>query len=115
MGKASRDKGKVGERAWAAFLRDVGGFDDARRGVQYSGLGNAPDCVVPCLGETFWCEVKRINRGTQIVYDWMDQATRDSCVGQIPYVAHRKDNCRWLVTLNADDWMKIMRDYVENV
>ena len=53
MGKASRDKGKVGERAWAAFLRDVGGFDDARRGVQYSGLGNAPDCVVPCLGEAF--------------------------------------------------------------
>ena len=115
MGKMQREKGKRNERLWASYLRDIGGFDGARRGVQYSGLGSAPDVVVPgIIGEKFWCEVKSIRRGTQIVYDWCDQATRDCSGSQIPYVASKMDNSRWLVHLNADDWVKMMREYGEN-
>ena len=113
MGKMQREKGKRNERLWASYLRDIGGFDDARRGVQFSGLGNSPDVIVPSLGEAFWCEVKARKNGTQLIYDWVDQATRDSSGSQIPYVASKMDNARWLIHLNAEDWVRIMRDYVE--
>ena len=41
-------------------------------------------------------------------------ATRDCAGSQIPYVASKMDNSRWLVHLNADDWVKMMREYGEN-
>ena len=61
----------------------------------------------------FHCEVKRVERLN--IYDAIDQATRDSACKQIPYVAHRKNNCRWLVTVDGEDFMRMVRAYIEDV
>ena len=117
MGKASREKGKRGEREWAAFLR-AAGFGSARRGVQYSGGGNAegisPDVHCEELSG-FWAEVKRTGQRSLCLHDAWAQASRDASCAQIPYVAHRKDNCRWLVTVDGEDFMRLVRAYIEDV
>jgi hypothetical protein len=53
----SRNKGKVGEREFAALLREHG--FDARRGQQFSGSPDSPDVVSDALA---WLhvEVKRV-------------------------------------------------------
>ena len=112
MGKAERERGKRGEREWAAYLRDVGGFDGARRGVQYSGLGGAMDVCCPELDESFWCEVKRVQKLS--LESWMQTATESASGNQIAYIAHRKDGCRWRVTVDGEDFLKLMRAYVGN-
>jgi len=111
MGKSQREKGKAGEREWAKFLRLTGGFSSARRGVQFSGGKDSPD--VQCEELTgFHCEVKRVEKLN--IYDAINQARRDSSCAQIPYVAHRKNNCRWLATVEGEDFMKLLRAYVED-
>jgi hypothetical protein len=114
MGKSQRTKGKVGEREWASFLRNAG-FASARRGVQYSGNtgGKSPDVQCDEL-EAFHCEVKRQERGLNLHDAWA-QASRDASCSQIPYVAHRKNNCRWLVTVDGADFMRLVRAYIEDV
>jgi len=99
----SRQKGARGEREWAAFLRSHGYA--ARRGQQYSGNPDAPDVVTDL---PFYFEVKRVERLN--IYDAIDQARRDAG-GQLPVVAHRKNHCDWLVTMRADDWMALVREY----
>ena len=113
MGKASRDKGKRGEREWAMFLRDRGGFDSARRGCQNAGGPDSMDVVCSVLDGSFHCEVKRVEKLN--IYDAIDQSTRDAACKQIPYVAHRKNDCRWLVTVDGEDFMRLMRAYIEDV
>jgi Holliday junction resolvase len=117
MGKASRDKGKRGEREWALFLRSRGGFDSARRTGQSVGGSCSPDVVSGHDNgsgfEAFHCEVKRVEKLN--IYDAIDQATRDSACKQIPYCAHRKNDCRWLVTVDGEDFMRLMRAYIEDV
>jgi Holliday junction resolvase len=113
MGKSQRTKGKVGEREWASFLRNAG-FASARRGVQYSGNtgGKSPDVQCDEM-EAFHAEVKRVEKLN--IYDAINQATRDASCAQIPYVAHRKNNCRWLVTVDGEDFMRLVRAYIEDV
>ena len=39
----------------------------------------------------------------------IDQAIRDNKVkGDLPIVAHRKNNRPWLITMTADDWFKLV-------
>lgn len=48
------------------------------------------------------------------LYDAMDQSRRDARAagrGDIPIVAHKKSNCRWLVTLDADDFFRLYQSY----
>lgn len=94
----SRDKGKRGEREWAAFLREHFGLD-AKRGVQYAGSPNSPD--VQGGWEGTHPEVKRVENLD--LPKAVEQAVRDSGIGQIPYVAHRKNNAPWLITIRAED------------
>ena len=68
MGKASREKGKRGERELAGRLREYG--YDARRGQQYSGMDG--DDVVGLPGIHIEC--KRVERLD--LYAAMDQAAR---------------------------------------
>ena len=99
----SRAKGKAGELELAKFLREHG-FDEARRGVQYSGGGDSPD-VVGIAGVHF--EVKRTER--LALYDAVDQARADAADDAMPVVAHRCNSkprsCRgeWLFVLGAED------------
>ena len=71
MGKASRDKGKRGEREVAEFLRDHG--IPARRGVQYAGGADSPDVIG---FEGVHIEVKRTE--ALRLYPALEQALRFS-------------------------------------
>ena len=101
----SREKGKRGEREWASVCREHGW--DVRRTAQYCGnTGDASDCAgLPGIHQ----EVKRVERLD--LYAAMAQATRDAAKsGNVPIVAHRKNNCPWLVTMHDMDWTKLYSD-----
>lgn len=104
MGRMSRVKGKVGERDWASKCRE-NGYESARRTSQYCGMtGDASDVVgLPGLHQ----EVKRVERFN--LYDALDQANRDKKDGEVPIVAHRRNNHRWVVVMDAEDWFDFYR------
>lgn len=104
MGKASREKGKRGERELAARLREYG--YNARRSQQYSGINGDADVVgLPFIH----IECKRVERLN--IQDAYDQSRRDAKEHEIPTVMHRRDNCGWLVTLSLDDFIRMYADY----
>jgi Holliday junction resolvase len=99
----SRTKGKVGEREFASFLREHG--IDARRGQQFSGSNESPD-VVAAL--PYHIEVKRVERLN--LMSACQQAARDS-EGKPWIVAHRVNHGEWMVTLRAEEFLKLMKDH----
>lgn len=104
MGKASRDKGKRGERELAGVLRDYG--YDCRRGQQFCGANGDAD-VVGLPGIHIEC--KRVERLD--LYGAVGQAVRDAKEGELPVVMHRKNNCEWLVTMPLEEWISLYREY----
>ena len=99
-------KGKNGELEFVRLCK-AEGFS-ARRTAQYCGnTGDAADVVgLPGVH----VEVKRVERLN--IEDAMAQAVRDSAKsGKVPIVAHRKNNEGWLVTMRAQDWFKLYREY----
>lgn len=104
MGKASRDKGKRGERELAGILRDYG--YDCRRGQQFCGSNGDAD-VVGLPGIHIEC--KRVERLD--LYGAVEQAKRDAKEEELPVVIHRRNNCEWLVTMPLEDWMSMYREY----
>ena len=102
----SRAKGKRGELEVSKLLKSHG--FEARRGQQFSGGGDSPDVVhnIPNLH----IEVKLTERNQ--IYDWIKQA-QDDCQGKLPSVWHRKNRQDWLVTMTADDFIKIIKDIGE--
>lgn len=102
MGKAQKEKGKRGERELAKALKYYG--YDASRGVQYKGSENSPDVIgLPGIH----IEVKRVERLN--IYDAISQAQADAGGNNLPAVFHRKNNCKWLVTMTLDDWINVYR------
>lgn len=110
MGKFSRDKGKRGENELVRVLKSWG--YDAHRTAQYCGnTGEAadvvglPHCHIECK------RVERLN-----IYDAIAQATNDAKKdGKMPVVFHRKNGCKWLVTLGVDDFMLMYREWEASV
>ena len=99
----SRKKGVRGEAQLASILREYG--YETRRGQQYCGANGDADVVgIPRLH----IECKRVERLN--VYDAVAQSERDAREGEVPVVMHRKNNCKWLVTLSLDEFMKIWRE-----
>ena len=41
----------------------------------------------------------------------MEQSKRDSTDNQLPAVFHRKNNKKWKVTMELDDWIKLYNEY----
>lgn len=108
IGKASREKGKRGEREVAKIFREAG-YPEARRTSQYCGkTGDASDVTgVPGLH----LEVKFVEK--EAVRSWYGQAVRDAEAadrGDVPVVIHRKTHQPWLVTLSLDDFIKILKE-----
>lgn len=103
MGKASRDKGKRGERELASKLREHG--YDARRGVQYHGGPDSPDVIGL---EGVHIEVKRVERLS--LYDALSQAKADAGPGEMPVVMHRRNNCEWVVIQPLEDWINLYKN-----
>ena len=101
----SKQKGKRGELEWAAYCRQQG--YDCRRTAQYCGnTGDASDVVgLPGIHQ----EVKRVEHLN--IYEAIEQAERDKKDFEIPIVAHRKNRFPWLVTMKAEDWFRIYREF----
>lgn len=99
MSRAERDKGKRGEREWAALMTKAG--LPTRRGKQYRGDETAPDVVTESILPLYG-EVKRRQRlNVRKVYN---QAVEEKGPLDVAYVAHRGDNEEWLVTLSGKDF-----------
>lgn len=100
----SKQKGARGERELARKLREYG--YDSRRGQQYCGANGDPD-VTGLPGVHIECKrVERLN-----VEDAISQSKSDAREGEKPVVAHRKNNCEWLVTMRLVDWMDLYREW----
>ena len=103
----SKKKGAKGERELASRLRDYG--YDCRRGQQYNGLEG--EDVVGL--DYIHCEVKRVQALN--LDDAMEQAKGDSKDNQLPAVFHRKNNKKWKVTMELDDWIKLYHEYYSSM
>jgi hypothetical protein len=103
MGRASRDKGKRGERELASALRQLGFA--ARRSQQYCGSSGDADLVgMPGLH----IECKRAERLE--LYGAMAQAIGDAAPGEAPVVMHRRNNCGWLAVMRLEDFCALYRE-----
>lgn len=102
----SREKGKAGEREFAALCRKHG-FKNARRGQQYSGVEGKD--VVGLEG--IHIEVKRVERLN--IDEAMKQSIRDSKEGEIPIVAHRRNRESWKITMRAEDFFRLYKAWRE--
>ena len=92
------------------MFRDFG-FKDSRRTAQYCGnTGDASDVIgLPGI------HVEAKHQEKMYLYDWMDQAKRDSAdTGNIPAVFHKKNNAEILVTMRFEDFMKMYKEYYES-
>ncbi len=105
MGKASRDKGKRGEREIAALFR-AHGFQ-AKRGQQFRGGPDSPDIIHDILG--LHVEVKF--REQVSVFAALEQVSRDAGYdGGSPAVFMRKLRKPWIVVMDADDFLDLMEE-----
>ena len=95
MGKSSREKGKRGEREFAAFLRDLG--IEARRTQQFSGKEGTAD--VSSSLEGVHIEVKRYAGIAALRF--LEQAEKDADPASIPIVAMREDRGEWVMMFRA--------------
>jgi Holliday junction resolvase len=98
----SKQKGARGEREFAAVCREHG--YEARRGQQYNGIEGEDVIGLPGIH----IEVKRVERLN--IEEAMSQSIGDA-QGNVPIVAHRKNNCEWLITMRAEDWFKLYREW----
>lgn len=111
MGKFSRDKGARGERAFCSLCREHGW--NATRTAQHSGKTGGMADVIGLPG--IHVEVKNVERLN--VREALEQAIRDadkeSTASEVkmPIVAHKKNNAPWLVTMLADDWFELYREW----
>lgn len=100
----SKRKGAKGERELANKLKEYG--YNCRRGQQYCGANGDAD-VIGLDGIHIECKrVEKLN-----LYDAMAQAKADKKEDELPTVFHRKDNSKWLVTMELDDWMKLYKEW----
>ena len=104
----SRSKGKRGELELVRLIKENG--YEARRTAQYCGkTGEAAD-VIGLPGVSIECKrVEKLN-----IYDAITQAQRDAEAagrGDLPAVFHRKNNCPWLVTMTAESFFTIYREW----
>ena len=104
----SKSKGKRGELELVRLIKENG--YEARRTAQYCGkTGEAAD-VIGLPGISIECKrVENLN-----INNAMAQAIHDAEAagkGDLPVVFHRKSYCPWLVTMRAEDWLRLYREW----
>lgn len=103
----SKQKGARFERQLASMFREYG-YTEARRTAQYCGnTGEASDVVgLPGI------HIEAKHQERMQLYDWMEQAKRDSeGTGNLPVVFHKKNNHEILVTMRFEDFMEIYKEW----
>ena len=104
----SKQKGNRGEREFAALCRDEG-YDNVCRGQQFHGGADSPDVKgLPYIH----AEVKRVEKLN--IHQAMAQSIKDSGGTLIPIVAHRRNRDGWLITMRAEDWFSLYREWESN-
>lgn len=106
MAVNSKQKGARFERELASKFREHG--YEARRTAQYCGnTGDASDVVgLPGI------HIEAKHQERMSLYDWMDQAKRDSKnTGNLPVVFHKKNHAEILVTMQFDTFMELYKEY----
>lgn len=106
----SKRKGANGERELARKLNEHG--FGTRRSVQYNGKAEEGQADLVGL-DGIHIESKRVERLN--IYDAMAQAKHDAKADELPTVFHRKNNAKWLVTMELDDWMRLYKEYFETL
>ena len=91
----------------ASKLREYG--YNCRRGQQYNGL-EGEDIVGL---DYIHCKVKRVQALN--LEEAMEQAKRDSKDNQMPAVFHRKNNKKWKVTMELEDWINLYNEYYSSM
>ena len=109
MAVNSKKKGKTGELEVANYLKKRG--LNARRTQQYSGTEGTSDVICEEWPDTH-IEVKR--NETLNVEKALQQAIRDS-EGKTPIVIHRKNNEKWKVTMQLDDFINLKNLYLSDI
>lgn len=107
MAVNSKQKGARFERELASKFRDYG-YTESRRTAQYCGnTGDASDVVgLPGI------HVEAKHQEKMYLYDWLDQAKRDSKnTGNLPVVFHKKNHAEILVTMQFDTFMELYKEY----
>lgn len=110
MAVNSKQKGARFERLLASKFREYG--YEARRTAQYCGnTGDASDVVgLPGL------HIEAKHQERMALYDWMEQAKRDSVgTGRLPAVFHKKNNADILVTMTLEDFMEVYREFASDL
>lgn len=97
----SRAKGKRGELQARDLLRRFG--FEARRSQQFAGSVGSADLTHDIPG--VHVEVKYVERLN--IQEAMEQARRD-CGDLVPVVLHRRNGTDWLVTLPADEFLRLV-------
>lgn len=101
MAKASRDKGRAGEREVAQLYE--------RAGAEVRGLEGRGDHLVitPGLfGPTIHSEVKRCE--TARPWAWWEQASSEAPTGTMPVVHFRRNRSPWLAIVDAEQLASIL-------
>lgn len=109
QGRANREKGKRGERAFAKLLQSYG-WQSARRGVQFQGGPDSPDVV--CAEFPFHVEVKNVNRFR--LGPFTQQAAKDS--GDARYVvAVKLPQKPWLIIIPQQHMCAWYKEFTANM
>ena len=110
MGKASRDKGKRGEREARDMVRDHWDSPKCIRSIQVSGT-YAADLLYGPPG--LHLEVKRYAKIGAVRF--MEQAERDAREDDIPLVLLREDQGRWYVMVPLSQSVDFARRIQEHM
>lgn len=105
----SKAKGKKGELELSHILNDYG--YKTRRTNQFCGNTGQADDLIGL--DYIHIEVKRIEKLN--IDEAMAQAKRDTKDNKMPTVFHRKNNKKWLVTMELDSWIKLYNEYYSSM
>ena len=104
MGKLSREKGKRGERQVVDLLKKHG--FEAHRGQQFKGTKDSPDVIHNMTG--FCIEVKLREKFN--LYEALEKTEQEAPKGEDAIVFHRKNGKKWLITMDADDFLSLTEE-----
>lgn len=111
MSVNSRQKGARGERQVRDLFRDVG--LTARRGQQFAGGTDSPDVIVPALADDLHLEVKWVQGICSAKMRAAILQSQTDAGGKAWTVFHKENDCQWLVTLDAREFVRLLASTVE--
>jgi Holliday junction resolvase len=105
VGKASRDKGKKGEREVANMFTNLG--LKARRMAPMQAQKKAPEADVALEVEGFHVEVKR--REKISIQQWMREVEAKAHPLEVPVCAFRSNGEPWRVCMPLEDFADLLK------